>query len=105
MNDDKAEVQDEEDLKLEEISSESPIKKKRELYKIPRPTFEVNPSGQLDKRISTPQTGTNPVPQKEKHYRDSKSFNSSNNDSNLDLEIPKIQKVAEPKVKGSKSSG
>ena len=45
MNDDKAEVQDEEDLKLEDISSESPIKKKRELYKIPRPTFEVNPSG------------------------------------------------------------
>ena len=54
MNEDRVEAQDEDDLKLEDISSESPIKKKRELYKLPRPAFEVNPSGLKEKRVSTP---------------------------------------------------
>ena len=90
MNQDRVKAQDEEELKLEDISSESPIRNKHELYNLPRPTFEVNPTGLTEKRVSTPQTGTNLGVQAAKHSRDFKSLNSSSTISDQDVEIPKI---------------
>ena len=53
MNQDQKEAQEAEEQKFGDKSSGSPIKKKRELYKLPKPNLDAYRSGLQDQSVNT----------------------------------------------------